>query len=346
MATAPAPTFDSIAKALRRGESCPVMVFHGEEGYFIDELTRLVGELIPEADRDFALTTVYAPQAEAQAVADMCRSLPMMTERQVVIVKEAQGVPEAWLNRLAAYAASPTATTVLAVCGRGKKVKGAEFIKAVKAGGGLIFEAEKVKDWLVERHIGAHIKELGLSADDKALSMLHEFIGADLSRLYNEVDKLVQILGPNARITPEAVERNVGVSKEYNAFELVDALAAKDAAKAMRISRYFAANPKAAPLVMVIPAIFNFFSDLLAAYYTRDKSDGSLKAALGLRNDFALRRLRGAMRLYNAYQVIEVLHALRMFDAMSKGAGSRRDPYELFDELVFHILSAPGTLPV
>lgn len=343
---AAAPTFDSISRALKRGQALPVMVFHGEEGYFIDELARLVEALVPDDDRDFSLTTVYATQAEALAVVDMCRTVPMMSDRQVVIVKEAQGVGESWLNRLAAYAASPTPTTVLAVCGRGKKVKGAEFLKAVKAGGGIVFEAEKVKDWHVERHIAAHIKDLGLTADDKAVAMLHEFIGADLGRLYNEIDKLAQILGPNARVTPQTVERNVGISKEFNAFELVDALAVKDAAKAMRISQYFAANPKSAPLVMVVPSIFNFFSDLLAAYYTKDKSDASLRSALGLRNDMALRRIRAAMRQYNAYQVIEVLHAVRMFDAMSKGAGSRQNPYDLFNDLIFHILSAPGTLPV
>ncbi len=343
---APAITFESVSRTLRRGETAPVMVFHGEEGYYIDELVKLVEALVPEADRDFSLTTVYAPQADPKSVIDICRSLPMMTDRQVVIVKEAQAVPASWVESLERYAAAPAPATVLAVCARGAALKTPKFIKAAKAAGGLVFLAEKVKEWNVPRHLSAYIQSKGLTVDDKALNMLRDFIGADLSRLYNEVDKLAQILGPHARITPEAVERNVGVSKEYNSYELVDAIAVKDAAKTFRIAAYFAANPKAAPLVMIVPAIFNFFSDILVAYYAKDKSDGGLRAELNIRNDFALRRLRAAMRSYNAFQVIEILHAVRTFDAMSKGGGSRQDPYLLFHDLLHHILTAPGHLPV
>lgn len=341
----PAPTFESISRALRRGESVPVMLFHGEEGYYTDELVKLVEALVPAADRDFSLTTVYAPQADPKSVLDLSRSLPMMTERQVVIVKEAQAVRADWLERLAPYAAAPTPSTVLAICARGAVVKAPKLIKAIKGAGGLVFEAQKVKEWNIPRLLSGYIQGKGLSIDDKAAEMLRDFIGADLSRLYNEVDKLAQILGPHARITPEAVERNVGVSKEYNNFELIDALAVKDAAKTFRISAYFAANPKGAPLQMTVSAVFGFFSDILVAYYAKDRSDAGLRAELNLRNDFALRRLRAAMRSYNAFQVIEILHALRIYDSMSKG-GSRQDPYRLFHDLLYHILTAPGHLPV
>lgn len=342
----PAPTFESISRALKRGESLPVMLFHGEEGYYTDELVKLVESLVAPDDRDFSLTTVYAPQADPKSVVDLCRSLPMMTDRQVVVVKEAQAVRADWLERLAAYAAAPTPSTVLAVCARGAAVKAPKLIKAIKGSGGLVFEAQKVKEWNIPRLLTAYIQSKGLSAEDKATEMLRDFIGADLSRLYNEVDKLTQILGPHARITAEAVERNVGISKEYNNFELIDALAVKDAAKTFRISAYFEANPKGAPLPMTVSAIFGFFSDILVAYYAKDRTDAGLRAELNLRNDFALRRLRAAMRNYNAFQVIEILHAVRVYDTMSKGGASRQDPYRLFHDLLHHILTAAGHLPV
>ena len=341
-----AVTFDSLVRSLKNGQYAPLYLIHGEEGYYVDALSAMIEAIVPEQDRDFALTTVYAPRTEPQAVVDMCRQLPMMTERQVVVVKEAQAVNAAWIDRLAAYAASPTRSTILAVCGRGAKVKGKELAKAVAASGGVVFDAAKIKDWQMPRLLADYIKSRGLTADQKAVDMLCDFVGTDLSRLYNEVDKLAQILGANARVTPESVERNVGVSKDFNNFELVDAIAAKDPARIFRIIRYFEANPKANSPVMTVSLVFGFFADLLSAYYAKDRSDSGLRSELGLRNDFALRRLRAGMASYNAFQVIEILDALRRFDTMSKGGGSRQDPFRLLHDLMFHIITARGQLPV
>lgn len=341
-----AVTFDSLVRSLKNGQYAPVYAVHGEEGYYIDSLAEQFENIVPEQDRDFALTIMYAPRVEPQAVVDMCRQLPMMTDRQVVIVKEAQAVPAAWIDRLAAYAASPAPTTVLAVCGRGDKLKGKEFLKAVPTGGGVVYEAAKVKEWQVPRLLNEYIKSCGLTADVKAVDMLCEFVGADLSRLYNEVDKLAQILGNNARVTPESVERNVGISKDYNNFELIDAVAAKDPVRIFRIIRYFESNPKSNTPVVTVSMLFGFFADLLSAYYAKDRTDAGLHKELNLRNDFALRRLRAGMASYNAFQVIEIIDLLRRFDTMSKGVGSRQDPFRLMHDLMFRIITARGKLPV
>ena len=339
-------SFDSLCADLRARRPRPVMVFHGEEGYFADTLAALTEALVPEEDRDFGLTTVYAPQAEALSVVDMCRALPMMTERQVVIVKETQSVRADWVDKLAAYAAAPNPTTVLAVVARGEKLKARKFLKAVTDGGGIVFEGAKVREWDVPRLLADYIKSKGLSVDRKALEMLQDYVGTDLARLYNEVDKLGMILGRGAMITPESVERNVGVSKEYNSFELVDALAMKDASRVFRITDYAAANPKSMPYMLIASTVFAFFSDMLVGYYVPDKSEEGLGREWKIASKIQLRRLREGTRRYNAFQVIECLHAIRQFDAMSKGSGSRQDPYRLLHDLMYRLLTAPGRLPV
>ncbi len=340
MAT-PTTTFESLQRSLANGDYRPIYLIHGKEGYYIDVLVKQFEKILPPDDREYGLTILYAPQVEAASVVDICRQVPMMTDRQVVIVKEAQAVKATWIDKLAKYAQSPTPSTILIVCGRGDTVSGKEFIKAATANG-VVFESQPVKEWQIPALTEQYIKNKGLSVEPKALEMLGEFIGADLSRLYNEIDKLAEILGPRAMVTPEAIERNIGISKEYNNFELVDAIAVKDSAKIFRIANYFEANQKQNPLVLTTPMIFNFFADLLGAYYAPDRSDRGLKEELGLRNDFALRRIKTGMHNYNPFQIIDILGAIRRFDSMSKGGGSRQNPYLLFKELLFRILTTTG----
>lgn len=340
-------TFESLLRAVGSGQLVPVYLLHGKEGYFIDRLVKAFENILPEEDRDYGLTNIYAPQVpDPQAIVDICRQIPMMTERQVVIVREAQSVRGEFIDRLAHYASSPTPSTILVVASRGEKIKGREFAKAVAASGGVVFESKEVYASQIPALITKYIKEKKLNGDPKAVEMLGEYIGTNLSRLYNEIDKLVQILGPGAMVTPEAVERNIGVSKDYNNFELVDAIAACRLDKMMRIVNYFAANPRQNPYVVTVATVFAFFADLLQAYYAPDKSDRGLEQELGLRNSFMLKRIRQGMSNYNAFQIIEILDAIRRYDAQSKGSGSRQDPYLLLGDLMYRIATAPGTLPV
>ena len=194
--------------------------------------------------------------------------------------------------------------------------------------------------------LSAYIKEKGLRADAKAVEMLGEYIGTNLSRLYNEVDKLAEILPKGATVTPEVIERNIGISKDYNNFELIDAVATRDIAKMMRIGAYFEANPKQNPFMVTAASLFGFFADLLQGFYSKDRSERGLQQELGLNNSFAAKRIKSGMASYNAFQVIEILDAIRRYDAMSKGSGSRQDPYKMLNDLLFHIATAPGRLPV
>ncbi len=268
MAAAPATSFEDIRKSLKKGEIAPVYILHGEEGYFIDALAKDFENLLPEADKEFNQYVVYAPETEPETIINLCRGVPMMADRQVVIVKEAQSARADKLAKLKNYLAAPVSTTVLVICSRGAVLKGKELFDAAKKGGAVIFDSKKIADWNIAAYISEYIRKKGLNADQKAVEMLHDFVGTDLSRLFNEVDKLASLLPPNASITPEAIERNIGVSREYNSFELVDAIAARDPRRVFRILAYFKSNPKAVPLVMATASIFNFFTDLLVAYYT------------------------------------------------------------------------------
>lgn len=339
--------FDSLKRALATGNIRPVNILHGEEGYYIDELLKLFEMIIPKDDRDIALTNVYAPEVpNPQAIIDMCRQLPMMTDRQVVIVREAQNVRGDFLDRLAPYVKEPTPTTVLVIASRGEKLKGRELLKSALKDSAVVFESPKVWPSQVPKLITDYIKSKGMSADPKAVGMLGDFVGNNLSQLYNEIDKLAQILGPGAMVTPESVERNIGISKDYNNFELVDAIAARDYAKMMRIVQYFEANPRQNQYPVTVAAVFGFFADMLQAYYTPDRSERGLTEALGLKNSFAVKRIVQGMKNYNARQIIEIIDAVRRYDAMSKGSGSRQDPYRMLADLMYHIISAPGHLPV
>ena len=338
MAT-PAPTFEGIRRQLAAGQVAPLYVLHGAEGYYIDELVKDFEALVPETERDFNLYVLYATQTSPDVVVDACLRYPMMAERQVVILKEAQAVPASFMDGLAAYAAKPNPTTVLVVAARGDKAKGAKFLKAAAASKAVVFESKKLYESQVGPIVSQHIKAAGLNVDPKALAMLVDHVGTDLSRIINEVQKITVALPAGSMVTPQVVEKLIGVSKDYNNFELVDALCRRDAAKAYRIVEYFRLNPKNNPAVPVGSIVFGQFAKLLLAWYAPDHSDSSIAAATGARYPAALNQIKTGMRAYNARQVINAISACRRFDTRAKGIGSRSDPYDLLRELVFAILN-------
>lgn len=336
--------YEPLRTSIRNRSLSPVYVLHGEEGYFIDEIVREFENLLPDDEKEFNLNVLYAPRIEMSQIPEICQRVPMFSDFQVVVVKEAQAVRATDLNVLVKYVLNPSPSTVLVVAGRGALLKG-EFMSAVKkSDSAVVFESKKIYEKDLPGFITQFINARGLNVQPKALGMLAEYIGTDLSRLYNEIAKLTEILGPGATVTPEAIEKHIGFSKSFNAFELVDALSVKDAKKAMRIAGYFRANPKAVPLVMATSSIFAYFSDLLVTYFAKDKSERGLMALLGLKWPFQFKKFKDGMQYYNAFQVIEIIRALRAFDRQSKGIDSRRNEHDLFQELIYRILTAPGTL--
>lgn len=346
MATTPALTFASIRQSLLKKQYAPIYLLHGEEGYFIDELVKLFESIIAPEDRDFNLSVLYAPETDIATITAVCRRYPMMSDFQIVILKEAQAIRADQLNKLHTYASSPSPTTIFVICCRGAQAKAKDLQTAIKASGGVIFESKKPTDRNLDSIIEGIAKEKGLNIEAKSIGMLRDFIGTDVSRLYNEIDKLRLILGNGASITPESIERNIGFSKDYNNFELVDALATKNAAKAFKIIENFKSNPKNNPTVMTVSAIFNYFANLLILHFTKDKSPMSLMGAIGLKWQSQLRNYEVGMRNYNAYKNIEIISAIRDFDAKSKGIGCRQPEYDLLHDLVFRIIYARGVITI
>lgn len=342
MAAPSALSFASLMTSLKKGEVAPVYLIHGEEGFYADRLVRIFEEMLPEELRDFNLFTLYAPQVEPATVMDACRRYPMMAERQIVIVKEAQARGAAFLNALAPYAENPAPTTVLAIIARGAKVNCADLTKKIKEGGGVVFESKKLYERDIRSAVYDFAKEAALNIEERSAQLLQEYIGDSLSKLYNEIQKLGLILGKGAMITPESIERNIGISKDYNVFELTDALGCRDYAKSMKIVEYFRRNPKNNPVQPALSVIFNMFANLLMAYYSPDKTDAGIQKTLGLRTSFQLRGIRTAMANYNAWQVIEIIGLIRRCDAATKGVDSRANPYDLFQDLIFGILTTSG----
>lgn len=341
MAAANQLTFATLRRQIKNDRPAPVYLLHGEEGYFIDALADAFESLIPDADRDFNLYTFYAPETDMNTVVDTCRRYPMMADYQLVIVKECQAVTANELNKLVPYMSSLSPATVLVLCSRGSKCKSKELEKAVSAVG-VVFESAKLRN--VSDAISGFVKEKGLNIEPKGLAMLSDYVGADLSRIYNEIDKLTVALPQGAMITPEVIEKHIGMSKDYNNFELVKAMSERDALMAFRIADYFKANPKNNPFVLTISMLWTFYSNLLLLLYSKDKSEAGLCAQLGRKGNWLSPDYKSGMRMYNAWQLIEILRLIRRADCATKGIDSRRDPYDVVRDLLFNILNATGRI--
>ncbi len=344
MATAKTVTYAELRASLSRKNYAPAYLIHGEEGFFIDRLVEEFEAIVPEADHDFNLYTLYGPETDIDTVIDTCRRYPMMSDYQVVILKEAQSVPAAQLDKLIGYLSNPTSTTVLVICGRGAKVKSKELPSKIVAAGGCVFEAVKLRDRALTDAIRHVITEKGLHVEEKGLSMLSDYVGADLSRLYNEIEKLTVALPPGSMVTPEVIESHIGMSKDFNNFELINAVAVRDSVAAFRIIDHFRRNPKDNPFPPTLGMLWTFFSNLLIIHYTRDKSEPALCAALGRKGNWLSKDYKNGMKQYNARQTVEILRELRRTDAATKGVGSRQDPYDLMHDMVFRILTARGVI--
>lgn len=341
----PTLTYNELKQQISSGKLAPVYLLHGKEGYFTDQLVKMFENVLPESEREFNQYVLYGPQIEPGRVMDLCCGFPMMGERQVVILKEAQAMRAEQINRLHRYVLDPSPTTVLVIVFRGDDAKGKDLLAACRKRA-VIFESKEIKEYQMGAQVNNYVALKGMTIQSKATAMLVEFIGTNLSHMVNEIDKLATILGPHAEITPEAIERNIGISKEYNTWELIDALAQKNMAKCMHIANYFASNPKSPAYPQITAAIYNYYADILIAFYAKDKSPSGLMGLFNLKNVKQLDRFTISMRNYNAFQIIECIWALRQFDVQSKGVGSRQNAHNLFRDLIFHLLTAPGNLGV
>lgn len=351
MAKTDSPTRQQIEASIKKKDFYPIYIFSGEEPFYVDKLSDLViANALTEDEKDFNLSVYYASDVKMSDVVLACRRYPMMAERQVVVLREAQtwksmnGVNEKKeLEVLESYASKPTASTILVVCYKGAALKSPNLTKILSKTiingrpAGIYYESKKIPDYGMGSHIEEYVRSIGCTIDAKALAMLTEYLGNDMSHVVKEIDKLKMISPNGIRITPEMVEQNIGISKEYNNFELIKAIAMRDKAKTMKIITYFRENPKKNPTVMTTTLLFNFFSNMLIAYYARTTDERKLMEALRLKSPYALKDYKTGMPNYNATKCLKIIEAIRDFDTKSKGIGSQQNEYDLFFDLISKI---------
>ncbi|WP_288731229.1 DNA polymerase III subunit delta [uncultured Phocaeicola sp.] len=332
-------TYEEIVRNLRNKVYAPVYFLMGEEDYYIDRISDyIIDTVLTDTEKEFNLTVLYGSDTDIATIINAAKRYPMMSKYQVVAVREAQALRN--LDELVYYLQKPLESTILVMCykhgalDRRKKLVG-ELEKA-----GVLFESKKLKDAQLPGFITSYLKRKQVEIEPKASEMMAEFVGTDLNRMAGELEKLVITLpAGQRRITPEQIERNIGISKDYNNFELRNALIEKDVLKANRIIKYFEENPKNNPLQVTLAVLFNFFANLMLVYYAPDKSDRGIAAHLGLRSPWQAKDYENAMKRYTGVKVMQIVGAIRQCDAKSKGVGnSSVSDGELLRELVYFIL--------
>ena len=332
-------TYEEIVRNLRNKVYAPVYFLMGEEDYYIDRISDyIIDTVLTDTEKEFNLTVLYGSDTDIATIINAAKRYPMMSKYQVVAVREAQALRN--LDELVYYLQKPLESTILVMCYKHGALDRRKKLVAELEKAGVLFESKKLKDAQLPGFITSYLKRKQVEIEPKASEMMAEFVGTDLNRMAGELEKLVITLpAGQRRITPEQIERNIGISKDYNNFELRNALREKDVLKANRIIKYFEENPKNNPLQVTLAVLFNFFANLMLVYYAPDKSDRGIAAHLGLRSPWQAKDYENAMKRYTGVKVMQIVGAIRQCDAKSKGVGnSSVSDGELLRELVYFIL--------
>ncbi len=332
-------TYEVIARDLKNRIYKPVYYLMGEESYYIDKISEYIAQtVLTDEEKEFNLTVVYGSDTDVATIINAAKRYPMMAERQVVIVKEAQQLKN--IEELVYYVQKPLQSTILVLCHKNGTIDRRKKLAAEVEKVGVLFESKKLKETQLPGFITSYLKRKLVDIEPKASEMMAEYVGADLNRMAGELDKLVITLPQGVtRVSPEQIELNIGVSKDYNNYELRSALVAKDVLKANKIIKYFEENPKTNPIQMTLSVLFGFFSNLMLAYYAPEKTEQGIAAQLGLRSPWQAREYIMAMRQYSGVKVMQIIGEIRYCDARSKGVGnSSLSDGDLLRELIYVIL--------
>jgi len=324
---------------IRKGDIRPIYFLMGDEGYYIDRIAEFIGNnVLTEEEKGFNQMTLYGKDVSIDDIVSNAKRYPMMSERQVIIVKEAQHLSRT-IEQMTSYAEHPQPSTVLVICYKYKKLdKRKKLHKVLKAPNGVVFESKKLYENQVSEWIRKVLKSKGFSISHKASILLVEFLGTDLSRIHNELEKLELVLPKNTEITPEIIEKNIGISKDYNNFELKKAIGEKDMLKATRIITYFSQNPKDNPFVVTVSLLHTFFSQLLQYHGLQDHSARNVASALRI-NPYFVDEFQIAARNYSMKKASRAVSSLRELDLKGKGVGSSNmSQSDLLKELLVKIM--------
>ncbi len=315
----------------------PVYWLEGEEEFFINEVMDYAEhKLLPEEEKSFNLSVFYGKDADWAAIINACRRYPMFAERQVVLLKEAQQMRD--ISKLEPYIQHPLDSTIFVVSYKDKKVDGRSKLAKLLKDNGVMLSTKKMYDNQLPEWVSGLLKTKGLTISPRASALLIDHVGNDLMRLTSELEKIQINLGGRTNIQEEEIEQFVGVSKEYNAFELQSALAAKNLAKALRIIQYFDSNPKAAPVQLILPSLYGFFSKVYMSFGVSSPDEKTIAAAIGV-SPFFMKDYTQAAKNFGFSGTEKVLLLLHQYNLKSVGVGAAAmEPAELLKELVVKLL--------
>lgn len=328
-----------IVNDIKNGNIKPIYFLMGEEPYYIDKLSDYIEQnVLAEEEKGFNQTVLYGRDATIEDIVAMAKRYPMMAERQVVIVKEAQDLTRT-IDKLESYVENPMLSTVLVFCYKyktlDKRKKMTKFIDKV----GVVYESKKLYDNQVGDWIKRVLSGKNYSIEPKANAMLVEFLGTDLSKINNELEKLQIILPKGSTITPKNIEENIGFSKDFNNFELLNALGSRNQLKAFQIVQYFSDNQKANPLVVTTSTIFGFFIKILKYHGLKDRNPKNVASVLGV-SPYFLKDYDLALKNYPMKKVSQIVTALRDIDVKSKGVGANAlSQSDLLREMLYKIFN-------
>ena len=331
-------TYNSIRNDILNRQFESIYLFMGEESYFIDELTNLLTDtVLNEDEKDFNLLTFYGVDSDVNEIIASARRFPMMSDFQLIIVKEAQNLDK--FDLFDAYAKHPMPSTILVINYKhGAVDRRKAVIKKINKVG-VVFESKKLYDNQIPSFISTYFKDRNIGIDAKSSQLLADFLGNDISKLIPQFKKLEVSLPEKQslrRITPDLIEKNVGISKDFNSFELVNAISNKDSVKANQIVNHLSRNP----IMGTIAVLFNYFSNLLECFWLPQKDERSLMDALHIRSFTIIRDYSSGLRNYNARKVMDIISDLRVYDARSKGVDNVSTTQgELLKELVYRIMN-------
>jgi len=332
-------TYDEIIKQFKSKTLHPIYFLHGEEAFYIDSIVdTAVNSILDESERDFNQTVLYAKDTAPIAVVDDALRLPMMSEHQVVVLKEAQNYKSNHWEAFEKYFESPSPTTILIIAHKYKKLDKRSRIYKILKKNAVIFESELVKDYKLQGWISDYVKKKKFRITDKAIALVAEFVGNDLSRVVNELEKLFIVIKEGEEINEKHIEKHIGISKDYNVFELVNAVLERDIVKANKIIKYFGENPKATHITVILGSLYGLYARLFKAHFAKTNDPNQLAVALKI-HPYPAKELLKNKRKHPAKMISRNFSILREYDLLAKGVGNSSTPdSELMKELVYKLL--------
>lgn len=331
--------YEDIVRDVRDGRFVPVYYLMGEESYYIDRISDyIVDRALKEEEKDFNLTVLYGTDTDVQTVINAAKRYPMMAERQVVLVREAQSLANK--EMLSFYLEKPQPSTILILCHKHGVLDRRKKLAADIRKAGVLYESKKLYDNQLPGFVANYMKRKGVGIESDAALILSEYVGSDLNRMAGELDKLVLALNGNGnRVTSAFIEKHIGISKDFNNYELLNALVQRDVLKANRIIKYFNSNPRNYPIQVTTSVLFNFFSNLMLAYYAPQKTEEGIADWLEQTRWQVSRNVIPAMKTFSGVKVMQIIAELRKTDAKSKGVDNpNTSDGELLKQLIYFIL--------